>query len=92
MGAASIGGIAAKLAQAGLAADAPVLIIAEGTTPRERRVLTRLNRVATEVAAAKFAGPVLFLIGRVAALSPDGAAACLAVLPLHLASAEAAHA
>lgn len=92
MGAASIGGIAAKLAQAGLAAGTPVLIISEGTTPRERRVVTRLDRVAADVAAARFGGPVLFVIGRVVTLSPDIAATALATLPPYIAVTEAVHA
>ncbi len=91
MGAASIGVIAARLAQAGLAAETPVLVIAEGTTPREQRVLTDLGRVTADLAAAGMRGPVLFLIGRVAALSEPGAVP-LAMLSRHAAFREAVHA
>jgi uroporphyrin-III C-methyltransferase len=91
MGAGSIGGMAAKLARAGLAADTPVLAIADGTTPRARQVRTRLDRVGTDVAAARLCGPVLFVIGRVAALSAEAAALAVATLPARPDFAEAVH-
>jgi uroporphyrin-III C-methyltransferase len=74
MGAANIAQIAGELQAAGLSGATPVLAIANGTTPRERRLPTRLDAVARETAAAAFDGPVLFLMGRVAALYDAGAA------------------
>jgi uroporphyrin-III C-methyltransferase len=90
MGAASISGFAAELAHAGMATGTPVMVIAEGTTARERRVLTDLGRVAADVAAPGSPGPVLFVIGRVAGLS-GSAAAPVAALLSDAASSEAVH-
>ncbi len=92
MGAASIGEIATRLARAGLDPATPVLAVAEGTTPRERRMLSCLARVAAEVAAADLGGPVLFLIGRVAGLCSALDAARLAAMVSTPALAEATHA
>lgn len=92
MGAASIGAIAARLAASGRPPETPVLVVAEGTTPRERRLLTRLDRVAADFSAAALVGPVLFLIGRVAGLAATRPAASLATLTSPAASAEALHA
>jgi uroporphyrin-III C-methyltransferase len=78
MGAATIAQIAGELQAAGLSGATPVLAIANGTTPRERRLPTRLDAVAAATAAAAFDGPVLFLIGRVAGLYDADAARALA--------------
>jgi uroporphyrin-III C-methyltransferase len=91
MGSASIGAIAAELMGAGMAAETSVLVIAQGTTPQERQVLTDLGRVAADAAATGLPGPVLFVIGRVAGLS-GSAAAPVAALPWPSALSEAVHA
>ncbi len=69
MGAANIAEIADRLMEHGLPADLPVLAVCQGTTPHERRVSTVLNGVAADTAAASFDGPVLFIVGDVAALA-----------------------
>jgi uroporphyrin-III C-methyltransferase len=78
MGAAHIGEIACRLCAAGLDATTPVLAIANGTTPRERRLTARLDEIADASRRAAFGGPVLFVIGRVAGLHVDCPAARLA--------------
>lgn len=69
MGAASAAQIADRLIANGLAGDTPVLIVNNGTTARERRLLTDLDGLAGALAQAGFTGPVLFLVGKVAALA-----------------------
>ncbi len=69
MGHASIGEISAELMSAGRDGSTPVLIINNGTLPGERRLLTRLDAVADEVTDKGLSGPVLFIIGAVAALA-----------------------
>ena len=49
-------------------ASLPVLAVASATTPNERRLVSRLDQVAAEVAEQRFSGPVLFVIGRVVSL------------------------
>lgn len=68
MGAASIGDIAGRLVEAGLAASTPVLAVNNGTTPRERRLVSTLGAVARAVEDSLFDGPVLFVIGAVVSL------------------------
>ena len=68
MGRAHIGQIVEELMARGLPADTPALAINNGTTPRERRLRTSLAALPEAVRAADFEGPVLFIIGRVAAL------------------------
>ncbi len=78
MGVANIAVIAAKLCAHGLPGDTPVLAVAEGTTPRERRLLSRLDAVAHAVREAALAAPVMFIIGAVAGLYAHTPAAALA--------------
>jgi uroporphyrin-III C-methyltransferase len=80
MGAASIARIALELMRRGLPPATPVLAVANGTTPRERRLLTRLDAAPGETAALGLHGPLLFLIGRVAGLYADAPAATVAAL------------
>lgn len=80
MGAANIAEIAAKLIQEGMPAALPVLAVASATTPRERRLLSRLDRIAAEVASADFSGPVLFVIGEVVSFYRSCPAEVLAML------------
>ena len=65
MGAANIAEISAKLAAHGMPGDLSVLAVNNGTTPRERRLVTRLDRVSAQAAEAGFEGPVLFIVGHV---------------------------
>ncbi len=68
MGMANIGQIALCLIAEGMPGDLPVLAIANATTPREMRYLTRLDRVAVNMVGWSNGGPVLFLIGQVVSL------------------------
>jgi uroporphyrin-III C-methyltransferase len=67
MGLATAPTIAARLIEAGRAPSTPVLIVQNASLRDERRVLTRLVDLPT--AAAGLDGPVLLLIGEVAALA-----------------------
>jgi uroporphyrin-III C-methyltransferase len=68
MGAANIAEIATSLTSAGLPRSTPVLAVNNGTTPRERRVVSDLGTVTSAIAAADFQGPILFIIGAVVSL------------------------
>ena len=69
MGLAKIDEIAGNLLAHGLSAATPALAVCQGTSPRERRVLTSLAALPVAARNADFDGPVLFIIGRVAALA-----------------------
>ena len=69
MGLANIEEIAAKLTAHGLPFDTPVLAVCQGTTSQERRICTRLAALPAAAKEAGFAGPVLFIIGQVAAIA-----------------------
>ncbi len=69
MGRANIAEIAGKLIAHGLDTATPVLAVCHGTTERARNVLSQLDRIADDVANADFSGPVLFIVGKVAALA-----------------------
>ncbi|MGO1119969.1 uroporphyrinogen-III C-methyltransferase [Rhodovibrionaceae bacterium A322] len=68
MGAANIAQISDELIAHGLPLETPVLAVNNGTTPRERRLRTTLDKLPQDTKAADFSGPVLFIIGAVAAL------------------------
>lgn len=68
MGVANIGAIAVGLMTAGLSPSTPVLAVAEATSAQERRVLSRLDRIARDAREQDLAAPVLFIIGRVVSL------------------------
>jgi uroporphyrin-III C-methyltransferase len=74
MGVASMAEIAARLMAHGMPGETSVLAVAAATLPRERRLLSRLDAIASDAAQAGLAAPVLFIIGRVAALYEPGAA------------------
>lgn len=78
MGAANIAEISARLIAHGMPAAMPVLAIANATTPRERRLVSDLRRIAMDIAQARWSGPVLFVIGRVVSLYRTSAAEMLA--------------
>lgn len=80
MGAANIARIAAELIAHGLDPATPAMAVASATTPRERRVLSRLDRLARDVTAARLDAPVLFLIGHVVSLRRSCPAEVLAWL------------
>ena len=80
MGAANIAEIAGHLMAHGLPASLPVLAVANATTPEERHVVSRLERVAGDVARQRLSGPVLFVIGHVVSLYHRCPAGVLALL------------
>jgi uroporphyrin-III C-methyltransferase len=71
MGLANITEIASELIAHGLSADTPSVAICQGTTPRERRLFAPLGELPNAARAAQFAGPVLFIIGRVVAIAAE---------------------
>lgn len=71
MGAANIAEIALKLIRAGMPPDLPVMAVASATTPRERRLLSRLDRIGLDIRATPLKAPVLFVIGHVVSLHAD---------------------
>lgn len=78
MGAATIAEISANLSAHGMPGDMPVLVVSNGTTPREHRLVTRLDKVSGDVALARLDGPVLFVVGRVVSLYEERPAEILA--------------
>lgn len=68
MGVANIGQIAVGLMTEGLSEKTPVMAISSVSTNLERRLVTRLDRIATDVRAAEMQAPVLFIIGNVVSL------------------------
>jgi uroporphyrin-III C-methyltransferase len=75
MGAANMAEIACQLMAHGLPAALPVLMISCATTPREKRIVSALGRIAADVALAELKAPVLFIIGHVVSLYGDQTAA-----------------
>jgi uroporphyrin-III C-methyltransferase len=71
MGFANIGEIVRQLIVHGLPGDTPVLAVCQGTTPREQRICASLMSLPRAVRAANFEGPILFIIGRVAAIAAE---------------------
>jgi uroporphyrin-III C-methyltransferase len=85
MGMANVEEIVRRLIEHGLPGDTPAIAISQGTTAREQRVLASLLELPATARAASLASPVLFIIGRVAALAcewkdQDHAAVSVAVL------------
>ena len=68
MGVANIGQIAMGLMTENLPGSTPVLAVGKATTPDERRLVSRLDRVAADVRAASLDAPTLFIIGKVVSL------------------------
>lgn len=73
MGVANIAEIALRLMAEGLPISTPVMAIAGATTRDEKRLISRLDRIGTDIAAAPMRAPVLFVIGRVVSLYEQGA-------------------
>lgn len=69
MGLASIGRIVRELQRAGLPGDTPAAAIEQGTTARQRRLVTTLAELPETVRRAGCRPPVLFVIGRVVSLA-----------------------
>ena len=71
MGAANMVQIAGELIAHGMPADLPVMAISQATTPRERRLQSDRSGIAEALRDNPMPAPVLFLIGRVAALAEE---------------------
>jgi uroporphyrin-III C-methyltransferase len=69
MGLANVAEIAQALIAHGLSGDTPVLAVCQGTTPRAKELFASLSLLPAAVRAASFQGPVLFIIGQVAAIA-----------------------
>lgn len=64
----NLGAIAARLVQAGRPADTPVAVVAEGTMPGERSVLSTLDHVASDVEREEVRPPAIVVVGEVVAV------------------------
>jgi uroporphyrin-III C-methyltransferase len=71
MGFANIEEITCQLIVHGMPGDTPVLAVCQGTTPREQRICAPLMLLPQVIRAASFDGPILFIIGRVAAVAAE---------------------
>lgn len=71
MGAASMAQIAVNLITHGLPAATPALAVSQGTTPRQRSVISNLGEIAEAASGAGLPSPVLFIIGGVVALAEE---------------------
>jgi uroporphyrin-III C-methyltransferase len=71
MGLANLPDIQRQLIAAGLDPDTPAALIENGSTPLQRRVLTRLARMETTVREAQVVAPALIVIGWVVALTGE---------------------
>lgn len=82
MGAANIAEIALNLMREGLPGSLPVLAIANATTPREARLVSRLDRIGLDMAETPLPAPVLFVVGHVVSLyRADAPAEAVADMP-----------
>ena len=72
MGHATAPELSRQLIAHGLAADTPALCISQGTTPQERRMFTRLDRLPTDLKRASFPGPLLIMVGKAIGWTPSG--------------------
>ena len=64
MGHAAAPHIARELTAHGMSSDTPALCISQGTTPQERRIFTRLDRLTSDLQTANLPGPLLIMIGQ----------------------------
>src|SRR5262249_42177325 len=60
--------IAQRLIAAGRAPEEPVAIVSRATTPRQRVLMTRLDKAAAEAAKAGIEAPTIIVVGEVARL------------------------
>ncbi|MFV0387104.1 uroporphyrinogen-III C-methyltransferase [Paracoccus sp. (in: a-proteobacteria)] len=73
MGAENMAGIAARLIAQGMPADLPVLAISGATTAQEMRLTATLAAIGARLEVTPMPAPLLFILGRVAALAGDAA-------------------
>ena len=72
MAVANLRAIAERLLREGRTAETPSAVVVEGSMPGERRLVTRLDRLADEAEAAGVRAPAIVVIGEVVALAEDG--------------------
>ncbi len=74
MGMGRLAEITAALITAGVSPETPTAVVCEATTPRQRALVTSLQRVATDAAAQGLGSPSIVAIGEMvrlrAALTP----------------------
>jgi uroporphyrin-III C-methyltransferase len=68
MGVANIGQIAMGLMTENLPGSTPVMAVGKATTTEERRLVSRLDQIASDVRTAELKAPTLFIIGKVVTL------------------------
>ena len=68
MGVANISEIALRLMGEGMPGSMPVMAISSATTPREKRLISRLDQIGVDIQAMPLRAPVLFVIGHVVSL------------------------
>lgn len=71
MGVAAIKNISAGLLNAGMPGDMPAAIIERGTTARQRKLITTLDKLPAAAAKAKITNPAVMVIGKVCSLPED---------------------
>jgi uroporphyrin-III C-methyltransferase len=71
MGMANLAAIAEALVAAGMPVDTPAATVADGGLPSQRVVRDRLDRIASQAAAAGLRAPAVTVIGAVAAFDPS---------------------
>jgi uroporphyrin-III C-methyltransferase len=73
MGLQRIDAIVRSLLDAGMRPDTPAAVIAQGTTPHERRLVATLATVAAAARAAALSAPALIVVGEVVNYADQGA-------------------
>ena len=73
MGVANLPRIARSLLDAGMPASMPSAAVQDGTTSRQKQVVSTLSRLEADVAAAGIASPALLVFGEVVALAQANA-------------------
>jgi uroporphyrin-III C-methyltransferase len=67
------GALAHELREAGFAADIPVAVVQRVSCPEQRHVITRLDRMAADIADAGLSSPAVIVIGHAVSLADAGA-------------------
>lgn len=71
MSVSSIGSICNGLLKAGMSVDMPCAVIEQGTSSRQRKVLSTLQMLPNEATDKKIKAPAIIIIGEVCSLSED---------------------
>ncbi len=82
MGAATIAEIALNLMREGMPGSLPVMAISSTTTPREKRLISRLDQIGVDIKTMPLRAPVLFVVGRVVSLYNEDAVRFEEALPM----------